>query len=127
MFTPPLNGHSWVLHVFVEGPVNPETGFVIDFADITRIWKSWIDKNLDHRHLGTIYVDQYTKHFRFPDEWLVPFDFRTAETLYPSSENILLWLASIFVNEPWSKLALEETCTSYAELTREEYKTQKRV
>jgi 6-pyruvoyl-tetrahydropterin synthase len=67
----------------------------MDYADISAAWKPFIDNILDHRHLN---------------------DFIS----YPSSENILLWLGKERPMD-WSKLALEETCTSYAELTREEF------
>jgi 6-pyruvoyltetrahydropterin/6-carboxytetrahydropterin synthase len=82
--------------VFVEGKVNPETGFVMDFADISAAFKDFIDLYLDHRHLNDIVE-------------------------YPSSELLLYWLGQAREDFPWSKLALEETCTSYAELTREEF------
>jgi 6-pyruvoyl-tetrahydropterin synthase len=108
MFTPPLGGHSWVLHVFVKGDVCPETGFVQDYADISALVKPIIEQ-LDHHHLGT--------DIGGPPAWYGPF------SIYPSSENILLWLgARLLVHGlDWSRLALEETCTSYAELSREEF------
>src|SRR5438034_5141876 len=28
-----LHGHSWVLHVSITGPINRDTGFVMDYAD----------------------------------------------------------------------------------------------
>jgi 6-pyruvoyltetrahydropterin/6-carboxytetrahydropterin synthase len=105
-----LHGHSWVLHVFVEGFVDKETGFVMDFAEISNGVKPLID-SLDHRHLGTI-------EFDVRPSWQVegmPWDF------YPSSENLLYWIGDQLKGMVWSKLALEETCTSYAELTREEF------
>jgi 6-pyruvoyltetrahydropterin/6-carboxytetrahydropterin synthase len=115
-----LHGHSWVLHVFVEGEVDEKTGFVQDFADISKIVKPLIER-LDHHHLGTI-------EFDVRDSWKVegmPYD------LYPSSENLLLWIGNELLRYwdhgnglerlDWSKLAIEETCTSYAELTREEF------
>jgi 6-pyruvoyltetrahydropterin/6-carboxytetrahydropterin synthase len=81
--------------VYVEGPINPETGFVRDYGDISDEIKPLINFYLDHCHLNTTL------------------------SIYPSSENILMWLGGKI--DKWSKLALEETCTSYAELTRGEY------
>jgi 6-pyruvoyltetrahydropterin/6-carboxytetrahydropterin synthase len=92
-----LHGHSWVLHVFVEGPVEEMTGFVMDFGDISSFVKPLIDNLLDHYHLNDT-----TK-------------------IYPSSENLLIWIGRELYAYRWSKLALEETCTSYAELTRKEF------
>lgn len=109
-----LHGHSWVLHVSVEGPINAETGFVQDFAEIS-IGMKWLIEALDHHHLGTDLKD-------LPDEWYVlglPVDF------YPTSENLLIWIATQLNRDGsiiyWSKLSIEETCTSRATLTREEY------
>lgn len=113
-----LHGHSWVLHVSVSGSINPQTGFVMDFADISTVVKPLIER-LDHRHLGTWFIKT---GIALPNvaNWDVPglpFDF------YPTSENLLTWIglqlsASTLA---WSKLSIEETCTSRATLTREEY------
>jgi queuosine biosynthesis protein QueD len=120
-----LHGHSWVLHVEVEGPVNADTGFVMDYADISAPWKEFVDHALDHRHLGAWDIP-WTGADLSPNfwleknkEWAIPFEYDTLK--YPTSENILFWIGEIFQTFPWSKLALEETCTSYAELTREEF------
>jgi len=42
---------------------------------------------------------------------------------YPSSENLLIWIGGQLkiAGLDWSKLAIEETCTSYAVLTRSEF------
>ena len=43
-----LHGHNYVLTVTVEGPVDPATGFVIDFAVLKRLLRSTIEA-VDHR------------------------------------------------------------------------------
>jgi 6-pyruvoyltetrahydropterin/6-carboxytetrahydropterin synthase len=45
-----LHGHNYVVSVVVHGPVDPETGFVVDFAVLKRILRPVIDR-LDHRVL----------------------------------------------------------------------------
>jgi 6-pyruvoyltetrahydropterin/6-carboxytetrahydropterin synthase len=45
-----LHGHNYVVQVAVEGSVDPETGFVVDFAVLKRILRPTIDR-LDHRVL----------------------------------------------------------------------------
>lgn len=92
-----LHGHSWVLHVSVTGPINRETGFVMDYADISSIMKEVVN-SLDHRHLND-FID------------------------YPSSEWVVLWVAKCLGVHafPWHTIALEETCTSYCELSRKEF------
>lgn len=116
-----LHGHSWVLHVAVRGPVNRETGFVMDFGDISKVVKPIVE-SLDHRHLGT--WELIGRPTGDPiNEWSVktlPWGF------YPTSENLLIWLAGQLKDLPlWSSIAIEETCTSYAILTREEYESSK--
>ena len=82
----------------------------MDFADISK-WVNPLIDRMDHRHLGTI-------EFDVRDSWRVegmPYD------LYPSSENLLYWIGEQLSDLPWSQLTLEETCTSYAALSREEF------
>lgn len=106
-----LHGHSWVLTVFVEGPLNPETGFVMDYADISGHIKPLIER-LDHRHLGTWPFAPIQN-----DPWMVA---GMSVVFYPTSENLLWWIARQMLI-PWSKITLHETCTSSATLTREEF------
>ena len=108
-----LHGHSWVLKVYVEGPVEPKTGFVMDFAELSRKVKL-ITEALDHHHLGT------WEHIEMAKDWDVywfPDDF------YPTSENLLDLIGSrlfqLGIN--WSVLEIEETCTSHAILEKEEW------
>lgn len=143
-----LHGHSWVLHVSVEGPINKETGFVQDFAEISTIVKPLIER-LDHHHLGT--YGFFTDDRQYMEKWGVP----GLAGVYPTSENLLVWIAlqlrglDLYMilggKDPrpiygypgkliehksyerverisgWSRLSLEETCTSRATLTRAEY------
>jgi len=124
-----LHGHSWVLKVSVKGKVHPETGFVMDYAEISEVVKPIID-SLDHRHLGQWVSEE--AQMRIPTDvfysslnkkvgtdhqvfWLSP-------EFYPSSENLLLAIADRLTPDlNWSKLELNETCTSSAILTREEF------
>ncbi len=48
-----LHGHSFKLTVHVEGPVDPELGWVIDFGDISVAVKP-IVAELDHYYLNDI-------------------------------------------------------------------------
>ena len=121
-----LHGHSWVLHVEVEGPVNKATGFVMDYADISAAVKPLIDR-LDHRHLGQ-WSDRENQS-RIPTSAAFAVGLGTSHmvegldpTFYPSSENLLFWIGEQLSQRlNWSKVALEETCTSYCELTRTEF------
>lgn len=48
-----LHGHSFTVVVHVEGPVDEEAGWVMDFADIKRASKAVLER-LDHRYLNEI-------------------------------------------------------------------------
>lgn len=48
-----LHGHSFRVEVVVVGPVDPERGWVIDFADIDRVVDPVIAQ-LDHRYLNEL-------------------------------------------------------------------------
>ena len=94
-----LHGHSWVLHVFVEGPINDLTGMVVDYGDIKEAVQPYIDARFDHYFLNDLMPN-------------------------PTSENVLLYIAMLIEQDtelPWSALSLEETCTASCYLTRKEY------
>lgn len=48
-----LHGHSYKIGVEVSGEVDPETGWLIDFAEIKEAWKPLEDR-LDHYYLNEI-------------------------------------------------------------------------
>jgi 6-pyruvoyltetrahydropterin/6-carboxytetrahydropterin synthase len=111
-----LHGHSWKLTVSVDGPIELDTGFVVDYAIISMTVQPLIDL-LDHHHLGTWEGFVATTY----GSWGVPGLLK----FYPTSENLLKfigeWLLSWSHPLNWSELKLNETCTSEAILTREEY------
>lgn len=113
-----LHGHSWVLTVEVSGPVEDFTGMVMDYTDIT-IEVSPIIADLDHAHLGAWQTDKV--HISYGEtkavQWLEIPDFN------PTSENLLLAIAKQLVKRSFvfSKLTLNETCTTSCSLTWEEF------
>ena len=48
-----LHGHSYRVELRIEGPVDPETGFVIDFFDIETAFGPLLAR-LDHHYLNEI-------------------------------------------------------------------------
>lgn len=48
-----LHGHSFRIEVHVSGPVGAETGWVMDFADLSRAFQP-VFEQLDHRYLNDI-------------------------------------------------------------------------
>src|SRR4051812_12086201 len=49
-----LHGHSYRVVIHVNGPDDPVTGMVLDFADISAAVKPIVDGDLDHRYLNDI-------------------------------------------------------------------------
>jgi 6-pyruvoyltetrahydropterin/6-carboxytetrahydropterin synthase len=84
-----LHGHSFRVELHVEGPVNAQTGWVIDFSEIKSAFKPFLDR-LDHHYLNDIPgLDN------------------------PTSENIAIWIwRNIKPLLPLlSKVVVCETCT----------------
>ena len=48
-----LHGHSFRIRIVVRGPVDPHTGWLMDFADIKSAWQP-LDAQLDHFFLNDI-------------------------------------------------------------------------
>jgi 6-pyruvoyltetrahydropterin/6-carboxytetrahydropterin synthase len=48
-----LHGHSFRVELAVEGPVNEETGWFIDFQQLFDAWRPLYDQ-LDHRFLNEV-------------------------------------------------------------------------
>ena len=47
------HGHTYGLEVTVEGPVRPDTGWVMDFADLKRVVHDRVIRICDRRNLNT--------------------------------------------------------------------------
>lgn len=111
-----LHGHSWKLTVYMRGPVDSETGMVVDYGDIKSSIQPIID-DLDHAHLGAWSTDRVTILGSNTKQvaWLV--------TGNPTSENLLIEIARQIVKrgQVFSSLTLDETCTVSCLLTWEEF------
>jgi 6-pyruvoyltetrahydropterin/6-carboxytetrahydropterin synthase len=85
-----LHGHSFRGEIIVRGPIDPKTGWLIDFADLRRAVSPVID-TLDHYLLN---------------------DIPGLEN--PTSENVAIWVwRAIKSNLPiLVRVTIEETCTS---------------
>lgn len=49
-----MHGHSFVVEVMVEGEVDPRSGWLIDFGDITAVVEPLLKRELDHRTLNDV-------------------------------------------------------------------------
>lgn len=46
------HGHTYQLEVTVEGEIDPETGYVMDFSDLKRAVHDAVIREVDRRHLN---------------------------------------------------------------------------
>lgn len=49
---PNYHGHNYVLLVCLDGPVDPETGYVIDLKNLSDIIEEEVKEPFDHRNLN---------------------------------------------------------------------------
>lgn len=113
-----LHGHSWEGWVTVEGKIHPETGFVCDYAVLSKLIEYRIVNLFDHQHLGqgSLILERYTQGTSYPAV--------LGEAFYPSSENLVTRISSDLLREIQAnketygestrlvEVGLNETCTS---------------
>lgn len=85
-----LHGHSFRIEIHVTGPVDPEPGWVMDYADISRLSGPVLDE-LDHHYLNEV-----------------------AGLENPTSENLAIWIWRRLkpILPQLSSIVVGETCTS---------------
>jgi len=49
---PKWHGHNYVLYVTVKGEVDPETGFLINLKDLSKIMNEKVVDQLDHKNMN---------------------------------------------------------------------------
>ena len=49
-----LHGHSYELYVVVEGPVDADSGMVVDFSDLKKAVRREVIEPLDHEYLNRV-------------------------------------------------------------------------
>jgi 6-pyruvoyltetrahydropterin/6-carboxytetrahydropterin synthase len=48
-----VHGHNYIIKIYLKGEPN-KNGFVQDYGELKPI-QSWIDNNLDHKHLNDVF------------------------------------------------------------------------
>lgn len=97
-----LHGHSYLLKVSFRGPIDPETGMVINFFDVKRRVKDRVVDRLDHYHMNDVIEE------------------------IPTAENVACWIARQLLQGievegvELSRIELWETRSAYAFLDRED-------
>ncbi len=46
------HGHNFELYVTIKGHINPETGFLFDVKQLSKLMKEYIIEKLDHKNLN---------------------------------------------------------------------------
>ena len=88
-----LHGHSFLIGVYLAGPVQPDSGWVCDFADIGAAMRE-VHEELDHRYLNDI-----------------------AGLENPTSEVLAIWVWRRLQPQlpGLARIVIHETCTSGCE------------
>lgn len=50
--SPNYHGHNYTLETWVEGEVDPDTGYVIDLGELKKIIKEEVEEPFDHRNFN---------------------------------------------------------------------------
>jgi 6-pyruvoyltetrahydropterin/6-carboxytetrahydropterin synthase len=50
---PNWHGHNYILWVTISGEVNPETGYVVDLKELSRVIREKVIVKLDHKNINT--------------------------------------------------------------------------
>ena len=82
-----LHGHTWKVELALEGPVDKDTGMVIDFTWIKKVLETEVTKRFDHKCLNDILPN-------------------------PTAENIVIYLYDKIRNE-WIQGPDEEVQVAY--------------
>ncbi len=85
-----LHGHSYRVRIYITGPIDPHTGYILDFAELKKAFKPLHDQ-LDHRYLNEI-----------------------PGLENPTSERLIKWIWKRLQPrlKNLSRLEISETCTS---------------
>jgi len=90
-----LHGHSWKLTVSVQGAISPETGFVVDFADLKELVNKLVISKIDHQHLGYSSILPLSRLAKITTSPTSVYPAVLGPMFYPSSENLVALFVDI--------------------------------
>ncbi len=101
---PNWHGHNYELEVTVEGPIDPETGFVMDLKRLKELVEERVVRDVDHKNLNT--------------------EVRWLEGVNPSTENVTvaIWdrlVGALPAGMRLAKVLVRETPRNWVEYTGE--------
>lgn len=50
--SPNYHGHNYTLETWIEGEVDPETGYIIDLSELKKIIREEVEEPFDHRNFN---------------------------------------------------------------------------
>ncbi len=102
-----LHGHSYVVYLEIEGPIDHETGMVLDYVDLKRVLHEQVYAKLDHRFINDVFLEE-----SWPGE--------------TTAENIVMYIwrhvesPLVSLGARVTRVRVCETATSWAERTVED-------
>lgn len=75
-----LHGHTYIIQVYAFGPINPDTGMVVDFFDMKKHANEAIYDKCDHKNLNDVYPEMITTAENLAHRWLD--DMRAQDSSY---------------------------------------------
>ena len=95
-----IHGHNYILNITISGPISPETGFIINLADLNIIIDQNIIKLIDHKQIEE--------------------DIDWFKSIQPSTENMVVFMWNQICDKiknpaKLHSIKLQETPTIYTE------------
>ena len=79
-----MHGHNYIIEVELAAPELDANGFVVDYRELKPL-KTWIDDELDHRHLNDVFGHDMVTSERLAKE---VYDFCTARWVQTSAVRV---------------------------------------
>ena len=95
-YTPYGHGHNYILEAYIEGPIEPESGMIINLVDVDDLLKK-VTQPLDHRHLN--FDVDYFQHHVPTTENIAQYCFQQLSELLNEWKELKMTKLRLFENE----------------------------